>query len=152
MSFTILGSTINGIDFMSTNAQVMNTNNSTGSFYSIKDLFVTSEPNGYGIYEDKNSSSFATGEPIILYIEPVGFEYRNLTDESGNLLHYIDSAAGFLTSSNGTILGSQEDVPIENIVSHNQNKEVFTPFTVSQSVTFPVGDYVIIYEITDKNS
>ena len=122
-------------------------------FYSNKDLFVTTEPNGFGIYEEKNSTSYSPGESIVLYIEPVGFEYNNITDEDGTPLFSIDFGASFLiTSSNGTILGGQENIPIGNIISHNQNKEVFIPFTVTQSVPFPTGDYIIIYKITDENS
>jgi hypothetical protein len=163
--FAVIGSSLNGFNYGQANAQgISDTNitgdtnstghtNSTSGFYSNKDLFVTTEPTGYGIYEEKNSTSYSPGEPIILYIEPVGFEYNNITDEDGTPLFSIDFGASFLiTSSNGTILGGQENVPIGNIISHNQNKEVFIPFTVTQSVPFPTGDYVIIYEITDENS
>ena len=57
-----------------------------------------------------------------------------------------------MTSSNVTIVGSQENVPIGNIISHYQNKEVFIPFTVTLSTPFPQGDYVINYKDTDENS
>ena len=64
---------------------------------------MTTEPNGFGIYEEKNSTSYSPGESIILYIEPVGFEYNNITDEDGTPLFSIDFGASFLiTSSNGT--------------------------------------------------
>jgi hypothetical protein len=162
--FAVIGSSLNGFNYGQANGQgISNTNstgdtnntgdtNSTSGFYSNKDLFVTTEPTGYGIYEEKNST-YSAGESIILYIEPVGFEYNNITDEDGTPLFSIDFGASFIiTSSNGTILGGQENVPIGNIISHNQNKEVFIPFTVTQSVPFPTGDYVIIYEITDENS
>ena len=161
----VIGSSLNGSNHEQANAQGLSDTNSTGDtnssgdtnnssgFYSNKDLFVTSEPSGFGIYEEKNSTSYSPGESIILYIEPVGFEYNNVTDEDGTPLFSIDFGASFLiTSSNGTILGGQENVPIGNIISHNQNKEVFIPFTVTQSVPFPTGDYVIIYKITDENS
>lgn len=161
----VIGSSLNGSNHGQANAQGLNDTNSTADtnntgdtnsssgFYSNKDLFVTSEPSGFGIYEEKNSTSYSPGESIILYIEPVGFEYNNITDEDGTPLFSIDFGASFLiTSSNGTILGGQENVPIGNIISHNQNKEVFIPFTVTQSVPFPAGDYVIIYKITDENS
>ena len=155
----VMGSSLNGSNHGRANAQGLSDTNSTGDtnsssgFYSNKDLFVTSEPSGFGIYEEKNSTSYSPGESIILYIEPVGFEYNNVTDEDGTPLFSIDFGASFLiTSSNGTILGGQENVPIGNIISHNQNKEVFIPFTVTQSVPFPTGDYVIIYKITDENS
>ena len=166
-----MGSPLNGFNYGQANAQGISDTNSTGvtnstgtpivqvtpivpsGFYSNKDLFVTTEPNGFGIYEEKNSTSYSPGESIILYIEPVGFEYNNITDEDGTPLFSIDFGASFLiTSSNGTVIGGQENVPIGNIISHNQNKEVFIPFTVTQSVPFPTGDYIIIYKITDENS
>lgn len=157
--FAVMGSSLNGFIYGKANAQGISDTNSTGDtnstsgFYSNKDLFVTAEPSGFGIYEEKNSTSYSPGESIILYIEPVGFEYNNTTAEDGTPLFSIDFGASFLiTSSNGTILGGQENVPIGNIISHNQNKEVFIPFTVTQSVPFPAGDYTIIYKITDKNS
>ena len=163
--FAVMGSSLNGFNYGQANAQGISDTNSTvdtnstldtnsmSGFYSNKDLFVTAEPSGFGIYEEKNSTSYSPGESIILYIEPVGFEYNNITDEDGTPLFSIDFGASFLiTSSNGTILGGQENVPIGNIISHNQNKEVFIPFTVTQSVPFPTGDYIIIYKITDENS
>jgi len=157
--FAVMGCSVTGFNYGQANAQGMSDSNSTidsnstSDFYSNKDLFVTTEPNGFGIYEEKNSTSYSPGESIILYIEPVGFEYKNITDENGTPLFSIDFGASFLiTSSNGTILGGQENVPIGNIISHSQNKEVFIPFTVTQSVPFPTGDYGIIYVITDENS
>ncbi len=157
--FAVMGSPLNGFNYGQASAQGISDTNSTGvtnstsGFYSNKDLFVTTEPNGFGIYEEKNSTTYSPGESIVLYIEPVGFEYNNITDEDGTPLFSIDFGASFLiTSSNGTILGGQENVPIGNIISHNQNKEVFIPFTVTQSVPFPTGDYIIIYKITDENS
>ena len=151
--FAAMGTLVNGLNIGQANAQGISDSNSTSDFYSKKDLFVTTESNGFGIYDEKNSTSYSPGESIILYIEPVGFEYKNITDENGTPLFSIDFGASFLiTGSNGTILGGQENVPIGNIISHNQNKEVFIPFTVTQSTPFPQGDYVIIYKITDENS
>ena len=59
-------------------AQVTSPTNSNNSFYSAKDLFVVSKPQGYGIYNERNSNVFQPGEDIILYLEPVGFVYKNL--------------------------------------------------------------------------
>ena len=128
-----------------------NTNNN--SFYPAMAIFVTSEPLGYGIYNERAVSIFSPGETILTYIEPVGFSYKNLTDINGKPLYSINFGASFTISSpEGTILGGQEDVPIEGILSHHMNKEVFIPYTITQSTPFPAGDYVITYKITDKNS
>ncbi len=157
--FAVMGSPLNGSNYEQASAQGINDTNSTGvtnstsGFYSNKDLFVTTQPSGFGIYEEKNSTSYSPGESIILYIEPVGFEYNDITNEDGTPLFSIDFGASFLLmSSNGAVIGGQENVPIGNIISHNQNKEVFIPFTVKQSVPLPTGDYIIIYTITDENS
>ncbi len=38
---------------------------------------------GYGVYEER-SNVFAPGETIVLYVEPVGFDHRQIIDEEGN--------------------------------------------------------------------
>lgn len=53
------------------------------TFSSAFDTFVNTDPQGYGVYEERDSSTFSPGEDIILYIEPVGFEYG--TTEEGAL-------------------------------------------------------------------
>lgn len=46
---------------------------SNGTFASALDLFVVPESvDGYGVYEESLSSTFAPGEEIVLYAEPVG--------------------------------------------------------------------------------
>ncbi|HJR48596.1 MAG TPA: hypothetical protein VJ799_10620, partial [Nitrososphaeraceae archaeon] len=42
-----------------------------GTFRSQFDTFVSSEPTGYGMYEEKESNIFAPGETFLLYVEPV---------------------------------------------------------------------------------
>src|SRR5918999_294858 len=51
------------------------------------DTFVSSEPGGYGIYEDRKSNVFKPGETFLLYIEPLGYTYGTVTDEDGNRLY-----------------------------------------------------------------
>lgn len=51
--------------------------NSNETFASSLDLFVVPESvGGYGVYEERESSSFAPGEDIVLYSEPVGFSHK----------------------------------------------------------------------------
>ena len=44
------------------------------------------------------------------------------------------------------------EIPINELISHYKNKEVIIPFTLSQSSPFPLGDYIIKYNISDSNS
>ena len=123
------------------------------TFSSAFDTFVSSEPGGYGMYEDRKSNVFKPGETFLLYVEPVGYTYGTITDEDGTRLYTMNFTLDFLISDkNGTVLGGQEDIPISNLVSHHQNKELILTISIDQSSPFPPGDYVITYRVTDNNS
>jgi hypothetical protein len=123
------------------------------TFRSAFDTFVSSEPGGYGIYEERKSNVFKPGETFSLYVEPVGYAYGTVTDEDGNTLYTMNFTLDFFISdTNGNILGGQENLPVSNIVSYHQNKELNLDISIDQSSPFPPGDYVIIYRITDENS
>jgi hypothetical protein len=123
------------------------------TFRSAFDTFVSSEPGGYGIYEDRKSNVFKPGETFLLYVEPLGYTYGTVTDEDGNTLYTMNFTLDFIISDkNGNVLGGQEDIPVSNIVSYHQNKELNLDISIDQSSPFPPGDYVITYRITDENS
>lgn len=131
----------------------LNQINQQQAFASAFDTFVTSPPQGYGIYQVRDSNIFSLGEDILLYIEPVGFEYGTLTDEQNNTLYSIDFTADFtISDTEGNILAGQQGLPVSDIISHYQNEEVFIPFTISQTNPFPPGNYIITYTIHDNNS
>ncbi len=130
-----------------------NINSSNQTFRSIHDTFVTSEPLGFGVYDEKRSNTFRPGEDIILYIEPAGFEYGTDSRLGNNTLYTINFSADFTISDTvGNILTRQEGLPVSEIISHHQNKEVFIPFTITQTTPFPPGSYIITYTIHDTNS
>ncbi len=123
------------------------------TFRSAFDTFVTSEPEGYGMYQERGSNVFEPGETMVLYIEPVGFRYSNLTDDQGNQLYSINFDASFaIYDKDGNVVLEPVNAPIPQIVSHYKNKEVFIPFTITQSSPFPPGEYMIKYSILDENS
>jgi hypothetical protein len=89
----------------------------------------------------------------LLYDEPVGYAYGTVTDADGTRLYTMNFTLDFLISDkNGTVLTGQKDVPISNLVSHHQNKELNLDISIDQSSPFPPDYYVITYTITDKNS
>jgi hypothetical protein len=123
------------------------------TFRSQFDTFVASEPAGYGMYDEKESNVFAPGETFLLYVEPVGYSYGNITDENGDQLYTMNFTADFTISTpNGTILAGQEDLPLSNLISHHQNKELMLQMSIDQTSPFPSGDYVLRYTFTDENS
>ena len=65
----------------------------------------------------------------------------------------MDFAIDFaISDENGVTLTKQEGIVFDNIISHHKNKELFIPFTITQSSPFPAGNYVITYIVHDKNS
>ncbi len=44
-------------------------------YYSVLDTYVASEPEGYGVYEARESDVFSPGETLVLYVELAGMTY-----------------------------------------------------------------------------
>lgn len=115
--------------------------------------FVSTMPQGFGMYDKKNSNIFAPGEDILLYIEPTGYSFGTIKDNKNGTLYTVKFSADFAISDIlGNILTFQNGIPVSQIISHHQNKEIFIPFTITQTSPFPPGNYVITYTIHDKNS
>jgi hypothetical protein len=106
------------------------------------------------------SNVFKPGEPIILYVEPVGFTHLPIngggvpnTNSNNTKLYLINLTAGIvLSDKQGNILLGRENIPLLNVISHNKNTELFMNLRVTQSSPFPAGDYVVTYTVTDVPS
>ena len=119
------------------------------------DTFVNSA-DGYGVYEEHKSNVFKPSEPIILYVEPVGFTHMPISGGGGGgptnntKLYLINMTAGIILSDKqGNVLLGRENIPLLNVISHNKNTELFMNLRVTQSSPFPAGDYVVTYTVTD---
>jgi hypothetical protein len=147
-------------------------------FQSIFDTYVVGGTNrGYGVYEEhvsnlssvSNASSvpsvvsnlsnvssantFAPGETMYLYVEPVGFTHSPSSNESANTRYTIDISADIIISApNGTELASIIDLPVIKVTSHQKNTELSLLLTLTQIKPFPIGDYNIKYVVKDKPS
>ncbi len=116
---------------------------------------------GYGVYEERNNT-FAPGETIVLYVEPVGFGHEQVIDESdvnsnnsNTILYLMNMTADYeIAAANGTELQLIEDVEVlRNITSHRPNTEMFLTLTITPNVQpLPIGNYVITYSVNDEVS
>jgi hypothetical protein len=113
---------------------------------------------GYGVYEER-SNIFAPGETIVLYVEPVGFAHKQVTDKEGGgnnntMLYLMNMTADYeIAAANGTKLQLIEDVQVGNVTSHRPNTEMFLTLTLTPEVqSLPIGSYVITYSVTDEIS
>ncbi|HJT48165.1 MAG TPA: PsbP-related protein [Nitrososphaeraceae archaeon] len=126
------------------------------SFQDQLDTFVNSA-DGYGVYEEHKSNVFKPGEPIVLYVEPVGFTHIPISAGTGptnnTKLYLINMTASIIVSDKqGNVLLGRENIPLLSVISHNKNTELFMNLRVTQSSPFPAGDYVVTYTVTDVPS
>jgi hypothetical protein len=124
------------------------------NFQSIFDTYVVGgSGTGYGVYEERASNTFAPGETLYLYTEPVGFTHSPSTDEGTKTLYTVDMSADItITTSDGTEVFSLKNLPVSKVISHQKNTELFLLVSLTQSEPFPKGDYKITYIIKDVPS
>ena len=138
-----------------TNPNIARIGSTNDTFTSALDLFVLPETvGGYGVYEE-HPSTFSPGEDIVLYVEPVGFSHEPVRAAlpSNQTLYLMNFTADVVISdTEGNVLGGFQDLPISQIVSHHQNKEINLVITLSQSAPFPEGNYRLLYMIHDEPS
>jgi len=126
--------------------------NKTG-FHSEFDAYIDSEPYGYGAYDEHHTNLFKQGDTLFLYIEPAGFTNKSFPDEKNDTLYLMNFTADVLVSNKeGKVIASTENIPIREIVSHHINTELYLTLAINQTIPFPIGEYILQYFITDRNS
>lgn len=80
--------------------------------------FITAPPKGFGIYQPRANNLFRTGEPLIIYVEPVGIGWR-MADKVNRSLMVTDFE---IRTADGKVLGGQKDFGRFEFASHEQNR------------------------------
>lgn len=126
--------------------------NNVSGFHSALDTYVASEPDGYGMYETRQSNVFRPGETLLLYVEPEGMTYSPITVGKERLYNSKLSADITISDNAGNVLSQVPGVPLGDITSHHQNQELFLVISVDQHSPFPAGEYIINYAVKDDIS
>jgi hypothetical protein len=120
------------------------------------DTFVESgSVRGYGVYQEHPSNIFNPDtSSIVLYLEPVGYGYKEGVDKEGTVLYSFDFNATINISDKQ---GNPVTKPIpadfgEALNSHNKATEAFMPITITLEDPLPIGEYRITYTLTDGTS
>lgn len=113
-----------------------------------KAIFVSTPPEGYGMYTARPEASFKTGEALISYVEPVGLTWR-LAD--GGLLESHFTVDLELLDPKGTKLAEQKAFGSFDFKGSVRNQEIFAKLTLNLSSP-PPGDYVLRYRFRDTAS
>jgi hypothetical protein len=110
-------------------------------------LFVTEEPSGFGIYTPRPSGPFKSGERMIVYAEPVAFEWKNVDGqyEFGFKIDLI------VKSADGKIIAEQNNFGNLSFKSRAQNRELFIHLDVDLNGA-PPGDYLLDFKLHDAET
>jgi hypothetical protein len=106
--------------------------------------FVTEKAPLYGTFTPRPSSSFKQGEPILAYLEPVGYGWKAQGDEVvlGMTLDVV------LKTRDGKILGGQEKFLNYQQASRRRMRELMLNVSLNLGNT-PAGDYVVEFVAED---
>lgn len=110
--------------------------------------FVKSDENSFGICEPKESDEFSAGEPMYLYLEPIGYALKKNPLGKYEFGFNVDFS---LMSESGEILGGQEGFAHMPFSSWNFNTEIALTFTYTFS-GLEKGCYKIVTTVRDAGS
>lgn len=110
-------------------------------------IFVSEPPQGFGLFKEREDAVFAPGEPLVVYAEPVGYEWKEGGDGTYTFGFEIDLA---LKSPDGEVLVEKEQFQRLALTSHARNREFMLTLTLDISGA-PAGDYVVEYRARDVN-
>lgn len=111
-------------------------------------VFVDKKPEMYGAYEARPTKIFARGEPLVTYLEPVGYTWTRGPDGTFRFGFTLDFK---LKRPDGKILGGQDAFQTFDFSGHYRSREVFMNLTLTLKGVDP-GDYVVVYTLHDKSS
>ena len=107
--------------------------------------FVAEEPQGYGVFNPRDSTSFEIGQPLLVYAELAGQGWRR----SGDIFR-TDLVLDFeLRRADGQSLVAQQAFNTIATASRRRNREFFLYMTYSFSGLEP-GDYVVRTTVRDQ--
>ncbi|MGF9563676.1 hypothetical protein [Neorhizobium sp. JUb45] len=110
--------------------------------------FVAQKSGGYGIYQEKQGTVFKQGEPVITYVEPIGFGWKELPGEMYETNFVADLV---LKDDKGAVVTDQKGFVKNVLQSHNAITEFSMDFTLTLDGA-PAGNYVVTYTINDISS
>jgi hypothetical protein len=110
-------------------------------------LFVTGAPSGFAAYEPRGDNVFKPGEPLIVYLEPVGIAWQKEGDIVSSKLE-VDFE---LRSPDGKVLGGQKSFGEFAFTAREQPIDYMAHVTINLTGA-PAGNYILGLTIRDTKS
>jgi hypothetical protein len=108
-------------------------------------IFVTEPPKSFGIYKPRSSSRFKSGDPIIVYAEPVGFGWKTVEDDQFEFGFNVDL---IVKTAAGKLVGEQDNFAKLAMKSRYRNREFMIQLTLDLN-NASAGDYLLDYRLHD---
>ncbi len=112
-----------------------------------KAIFVSEPAAGYGLYDERADAAFAAGDPIYIYIEPVGYGWK----PAGSLNEFGLSIGLVVNAEAGTEAFRDDEFLTLSTRSTERPTEFFGNVTLNLS-GFPPGSYVLELTLGDLAS
>lgn len=111
-------------------------------------LLVSQPAAGFGIYNPRPDDRFKKGDPVIIYVEPIGFGYGAPAVGLVSIGFVVDLK---VTSIMGEVMGDVPSLTEVNLTSRARNREFQANLTYNLQ-GIPAGRYVLETTLRDKNS
>ncbi|SDQ78638.1 hypothetical protein [Pseudovibrio sp. Tun.PSC04-5.I4] len=109
--------------------------------------FIALPAKGYGSYTPLVSAEFQSGDPLIVYAEPLGYAYQ---EQNGQFM--IDLSVDFeLRNTTGQVLASQDDFAELHSESFSRIREYQSSLSFNLQ-GLQAGEYVLKVRFNDENS
>jgi opacity protein-like surface antigen len=100
-------------------------------------LWVAGPPEGFGVYNARETNVYASGDQMIVYAEPVGFGW----DQTGDIYQMNLAIDLVIKSKDGEELLRKDDFQKLSIGSRVRNREFMATLTLTLT-GIPAGEYI----------
>lgn len=90
-----------------------------------KSLLVSKKTAGFGMYEPRPNNIYKPGEPVLLYVQPIGYTHK----KTGKFYEFGLTADFSLLSAGGDVLGGIRGFGNWVMMGHERNTEFFMNLT-----------------------
>lgn len=101
-------------------------------------VFTNEEAGGFGLYNQRENATFATGETFFIYGEAKNYTIK---ENQNNLYEIYLKEDLYILDQDNNVLFGQADFLDYHITSHSKNSDLFINNTITQTSPFPVGNY-----------
>lgn len=111
-------------------------------------VLTSSDASGFGVFSARETNIFKPDEPILIYAEPYGFGYGDVSPGIYQIAFDVDLA---VKSETGNLLAELPDIMELSLNSRRRNKEFHASITYTLTGAGP-GNYVLETTLRDRNS